>query len=178
MGWWNIDDVQVQGSPKLFMAIQERNGVWCKGTHRNFFNCFEMQSTARLAVTFHADNNYEPLEKKAITIIALWIVCDARTWHRRSERTLFSQQSLSFNAEHVKRPCLDIMSNTNPRLGTKGCAYLLERTEFGSNEHLGRAKSFRTSSASRSNNHVLWKSSCFKCLSERRKFSWSIEERP
>jgi hypothetical protein len=81
LGWSNIDDVQLQGSPKLFMAIQERNGVWCKGADRIFFNCFEMQSTARLQhfVTTQADNNYEPLEKKAFTIIALWIVCDAHT---------------------------------------------------------------------------------------------------
>ena len=52
-GWPNIDDAQLQGSPKLFMAIQERNGVWCKGAHRIFFNSFETQSTARLAAAFH-----------------------------------------------------------------------------------------------------------------------------
>jgi len=73
VGWSNIDDVQLQGSPKLFMAIQEHNGLWCKGAHRIFFNYFEMQSTARLAA------QAEPLEKKAFTIITLWIVCDAHT---------------------------------------------------------------------------------------------------
>lgn len=82
VGWSNIDDVQLQGSPKLFMAIQERNGVWCKGAHRIFFNflkCSLLQDSLQHFVTTQAGNNYEPLEKKAFTIITLWIVCDAHT---------------------------------------------------------------------------------------------------
>lgn len=41
--------------------------------------CSLLQDSLQHFVTTQADNNYEPLEKKAFTIVTLWIVCDAHT---------------------------------------------------------------------------------------------------